>query len=208
MQIDLFNHQTDAVIKPLPKDGSIEYFPKIFDSIECNDLFQKLLNSVNWQPDELVMFGKKIITKRKVAWIGDSDCTYTYSGVKKQPQAWTSELLMLKTKAEELSQCKFNTCLLNLYHNGEEGMGWHSDDEPELDHKASIVSISFGATRKFSFKHKIDNTKHTLLLEHGSALVMRPPIQNFWSHSLLKTKLPIGPRINLTFRKIRAEYES
>lgn len=208
MQIDLFNHQTDTEIKQLPKDGSIEYFPKIFDPIECNDLFQKLLNSVNWQPDELVMFGKKVITKRKVAWIGDSDCTYTYSGVKKQPQAWTSELLMIKRKAEELSQYKFNSCLLNLYHNGDEGMGWHSDDEPELDHTAPIVSISFGATRKFSFQHKLDRIKHNLLLESGSALLMHSPTQKFWNHSLLKTKLPVGQRINLTFRKIRSEYES
>lgn len=208
MQIDLFNHQTDAVIKPLPKDGSIEYFPRIFNEIESEYLFQKLLNSLNWQPDELVMFGKKIITKRKVAWIGDSNCIYTYSGVKKEPQAWISELLMIKKKAEELSKSEFNSCLLNLYHNGDEGMGWHSDDEPELDQKAPIVSISFGATRKFSFQHKLDKTKHNLFLESGSALLMNSPTQQFWNHSLLKTKLPVGPRINLTFRKIRSEYES
>jgi len=96
----------------------------------------------------------------------------------------------------------FNACLLNLYHDGDEGMGWHSDDEKELNCQAPIASLSLGATRKFAFRHKADKTTLSLNLEHGSALIMYPPTQTYWSHSLLKTKRPVGPRINMTFRSI------
>ena len=109
----------------------------------------------------------------------------------------------IKGKAEELVQWKYNSCLLNLYHNGNEGMGWHSDDEIELDKEAPIVSLSFGATRKFAFRHKQDGTSVSLFLANGSALAMHAPTQEFWQHSLLKTKLSIAPRINLTFRAIQ-----
>jgi len=152
-----------------------------------------------------MMFGKMITTKRKVAWVGDSNCSYTYSGVKKNPQAWTAELLQIKIQLEKLSGCLFNSCLLNLYHNGEEGMGWHSDDEKELDPNASIISVSFGAIRKFYFRHKIDKTKATIALENGSVLLMYPPTQEYWSHSLVTTKLATPARINLTFRSIKNE---
>ena len=153
------------------------------------------------------MFGEIITTSRKVAWIGDPNCSYTYSGVKKLPEPWTPELLMIKNKVEKLTGVQFNSCLLNLYHNGNEGMGWHSDNEPELDQSAPIVSISLGGMRKFSFKHKLDKTSISLFLENGSALIMQPPTQEFWNHSLLKTKKTVGPRINLTFRKIKLEHE-
>ena len=154
------------------------------------------------------MFGKKVITQRKVAWIADRGVSYTYSGVKKQPQIWTPEILAIKKRVEELTNSKINSCLLNLYHNGEEGMGWHSDDEPELDKGAPIASISFGAIRKFAFRHKLDKTSASLFLDNGSVLVMHPPTQEFWKHSLLKTKIPVGPRINLTFRVISANNQS
>lgn len=209
MQIELLKQtQTAQASNLLPSDGGAEYLQEIFDQSQCANLFQILSQTVDWQPDQLWMFGKKITTSRKVAWVGDDGCSYTYSGVKKSPQPWTPELLMIKNKAEELARFKFNSCLLNLYHNGNEGMGWHSDDEVELDENAPIVSISFGASRKFAFRHKLNGMSVRLFLENGSALVMHSPSQKFWNHSLLKTKLPVGPRINLTFRKIKAEYES
>ena len=118
------------------------------------------------------------------------------------PQAWTSDLLQMKHKIEQLTGHTYNSCLLNLYHSGAEGMGWHSDDEKELDARAPIASVSLGAQRKFAFRHKQDKTTSSLFLENGSLLIMHPPIQEHWHHSLLKTKTVTDPRINLTFRKI------
>ena len=193
---------TESPSSLLDSDGRVDYLPDIFDAKTANQLFEACLNSVDWQHDQLWMFGKKIITQRKVAWVGDPHCSYTYSGVKKYPQPWTKEILIIKNKMEELVQYQLNSCLLNLYHNGNEGMGWHSDDELELDRNAPIVSLSLGAERKFALKHKLHKTTHSIFLENGSVLIMHPPTQEFWNHSLLKTKQLVSPRINLTFRHI------
>jgi alkylated DNA repair dioxygenase AlkB len=189
----------------LPKDGGATYIPGFFDPEHCAALFASLQSTINWKEDQLLMFGKLITTKRKVAWVGDAGCSYTYSGVKKFPQAWTADLLHIKHKLESLTHCAFNSCLLNLYHDGDEGMGWHSDDEKELDSSAPIASVSLGGARKFAFKHKFDKTSVSLFLEDGSLLLMQPPTQEFWQHSLTKTKRPVAPRINLTFRAIRQD---
>jgi alkylated DNA repair dioxygenase AlkB len=109
---------------------------------------------------------------------------------------------VIKTKLEQISGSEFNSCLLNFYHDGSDGMGWHSDDEKELDAQAPIASLSLGAKRKFAFRHKKDKTTTPLFLENGSALIMHAPTQEYWQHSLLKTKTSTTPRINLTFRKI------
>lgn len=192
----------------LPKDGMSNYFSDFLTENESLYFFTKLTQDINWQQDEILMFGKKITTQRKVAWIGDPNCSNKYSGVLKAPQGWTPDLLTLKAKVEKLAECEFNSCLLNLYNNGNEGMGWHSDNEPELDESSPIVSISLGAVRKFAFKHKLDKNSISIFLENGSALIMHPPTQAFWNHSLLKTKKLVGPRINLTFRKIIPNHAS
>jgi alkylated DNA repair dioxygenase AlkB len=189
----------------LPKDGGATYIPGFFDPEHCAALFTSLRSTIDWKEDQLLMFGKLITTKRKVAWVGDAGCSYTYSGVKKFPQAWTADLLHIKHKLESLTHSAFNSCLLNLYHDGDEGMGWHSDDEKELDSSAPIASVSLGGARKFAFKHKFDKTSVSLFLEDGSLLLMQPPTQEFWQHSLTKTKRPVAPRINLTFRAIRQD---
>ena len=194
---------TKEISNLLPKDGCVQYYPKIWNEEQCALMFDALLQSLNWETDQLVMFGEVITTKRKVVWVGDDGLSYTYSGVKKHPSPWTTELLAIKTKLEELAQWKFNSCLLNLYHNGSEGMGWHSDNEPELNPKAPIASLSLGEIRKFAFRHKIDKTVSSVSLENGSVLMMHAPTQASWQHSLLKTAKPVGPRINLTFRDIR-----
>ena len=191
----------------LPKDGGATYFPGIFNPERCAALFDALNKTIDWKEDQLVMFGRLITTKRKVAWIGDAGCSYTYSGVQKFPQAWTTELLEIKHQVETLANVGFNSCLLNLYHYGNEGMGWHSDDEKELDPLAPIASVSFGGVRKFAFKHRQDKTNISLFLENGSVLLMQSPTQEFWQHSLTKTKRTVGPRINLTFRAIREQYD-
>ncbi|MBU3578250.1 alpha-ketoglutarate-dependent dioxygenase AlkB [Polynucleobacter sp. UK-Kesae-W10] len=203
MQSSLFDSKhVECGLNILPKDGLTEYVPNLLSEHESTHFMRRLETSVVWEPEQLIMFGKKIITRRLVAWVGDPNCSYTYSGVKKIPQAWTSELLSLKNQLEELVQSNFNSCLLNFYHDGDDGMGWHSDDEKELDPVAPIASLSLGAKRKFAFRHKHDKTIVSLYLENGSTLIMRSPTQQFWQHALLKTKAVSSPRINLTFRKI------
>jgi alkylated DNA repair dioxygenase AlkB len=128
---------------------------------------------------------------------------YTYSNATKRALAWIKELSELKQIVEEYAGIKFNSCLLNLYHDGNEGMGWHSDDEKPLGKSNTIASLSFGAERKFSFKHKQTKQTVSLVLEHGSLLIMKDATQRNWLHSLPKSKKITRQRINLTFRTIR-----
>ena len=203
MQSLLFDHLSkDFSQNLLPQNGTVHYLPKVFDKISSANLMNILLESLTWEADQLIMFGKRITTRRKVAWVGDPNCSYTYSGVTKNPQTWTTELLEIKAKVEKISQTEFNSCLLNHYLDGNDGMGWHSDNEKELDPHAPIASLSLGAKRKFAFRHKVDGRTVSLFLEDGSALIMHTPTQEYWNHSLLKTKAVTDPRINLTFRKI------
>lgn len=187
----------------LNKDGTVNYYGKIISSEEANQYFDLLMRNIQWENDDLVFFGKRVTTKRKVAWYGDSEYSYTYSNTTKRALAWTKELLQLRQVVEKYEGTKFNTCLLNLYHNGNEGMGWHSDDEKPLGKNNIIASLSFGAERKFSFKHKQTKQTVSLVLEHGSLLIMKDATQTNWLHSLPKSKNITQPRINLTFRTIR-----
>ena len=145
---------------------------------------------------------KLIITKRKVSWYGDQGFLYTYSNTTKQALPWTNELLEIKSRIEIITTSTFNSCLLNLYHDGNEGMTWHSDDEKSLGKNAVIASVSFGAERKLSFKHKSSKQTISLKLENGSLLLMKGRTQSNWLHSLPPSSKIIHPRINLTFRTI------
>jgi alkylated DNA repair dioxygenase AlkB len=188
----------------LNKDGTVNYYGKILSSEEANQYFSSLMQNIQWKKDEVIIFGKHITTRRKVAWYGDSEYLYTYSNTTKRALTWTKELSELKQIVEEYAGTKFNSCLLNLYHNGNEGMGWHSDDEKSLGkNNNTIASLSFGAERKFSFKHKQTKQTVSLALEHGSLLIMKDATQTNWLHSLPKSKNITQPRINLTFRTIR-----
>jgi alkylated DNA repair dioxygenase AlkB len=188
----------------LNKDGTVNYYGKILSSEEANQYFSSLMQNIQWKKDEVIIFGKHITTRRKVAWYGDSEYLYTYSNTTKRALTWTKELSELKQIVEEYAGTKFNSCLLNLYHNGNEGMGWHSDDEKSLGkNNNTIASLSFGAERKFSFKHKQTKQTVSLVLEHGSLLIMKDATQTNWLHSLPKSKNITQPRINLTFRTIR-----
>ena len=200
--MDLFGNLADANHNLLPKDGTVNYYGKIIDQEEADAFYLQLLENIEWKNDEAVIFGKKILTKRKVAWYGDENFEYTYSNSTKKAIPWTPELLKLKALAEEKTGEEFNSCLLNLYHNGEEGMAYHSDGEKDLKKNGAIASLSFGAERRFSFKHKFTKEKVELLLEHGSLLVMKDQTQSFWLHRLPPTKKIHTPRINLTFRTI------
>jgi alkylated DNA repair dioxygenase AlkB len=199
---DLFSQATDHTKNLLPKDGTVNYYGKLFSLQDANDYLDVLLHQIEWKNDEAFILGKHIITKRKVTWYGDSEFSYTYSNTTKKALLWTRELLVLKLLAEEKTGEKFNSCLLNLYHTGEEGMAWHSDGEKALKKNGAIASISFGAERKFSFKHKRTKETVSLVLEHGSLLVMKGTTQTHWLHRLPPTKLIKSPRVSLTFRTI------
>lgn len=186
----------------LPKDGVVHYYGPLFSEEEAKQYFRLLLENIGWQHDELMMFGKKIVTKRKVGWYGDKPYQYTYSNSSKVALPWTAELSQLKTIVEKVSGERYNSCLLNLYHEGAEGMGWHSDDEKELKENGAIASLSFGAERKFVLRHKESREKVELILEEGSLLVMKDVTQYYWQHSLPPIRKISTPRINLTFRTI------
>ena len=200
--MDLFNSDPDSSKNLLPKDGNVHYYGKLFSKKEADFFYDCLLNTIEWKNDEAIIFGKKIITKRKVAWYGDIDFEYTYSKITKRALPWTKELLALKSITEEKSGETYNSCLLNLYHTGDEGMAWHSDGEKDLKKNGAISSLSFGAERKFAFKHKSTKEVVSMVLEHGSLLVMKGTTQSNWLHRLPPTKLIKTPRINLTFRTI------
>ena len=200
--MDLFSSSTPQSGNLLPYDGHVSYNRDLLHSETARQHFDRLLTTIHWESDEIHMFGKRIITKRKVAWYGDEPYTYTYSKSTKTALPWTQELQSIKHKVEALTSHSYNSCLLNLYHNGSEGMGWHSDDEPELLRDGAIASVSFGAERKFVFKHKETKEKVELVLQSGSVLTMSGSCQRYWLHRLPPSKKVLTPRINLTFRTI------
>lgn len=196
--MDLFRN--DPRENMLPCDGTVNYLGTVLTVIDARSYYETLFNDIPWKNDEAVIFGKHIVTARKVAWYGDSNFSYTYSGITKQALIWTPELAALKSIVEKLTATRFNSCLLNLYHNGNEGMAWHSDDEKSLGRNSTIASVSLGAEREFRLKHKRTDEKISVLLEHGSLLVMKDSTQTHWLHSIPKSKKIQTPRINLTFR--------
>ena len=200
--MELFNTIIDQNKNLLPYDGEVYYYGLIYTHEEAALLFNLLLEEIEWKNDESMMYGKLIVTKRKVAWYGDKPFEYTYSNRIKIALPWTSVLLDIKNKVEQISGKTFNSCLLNLYHDGSEGMAWHSDGEKDLKKHGSIASLSFGVARKFMFKHKNSGTKISILLEPGSLLIMQGITQEFWLHRLPPTALVKNIRINLTFRTI------
>ncbi|MCO4783884.1 MAG: alpha-ketoglutarate-dependent dioxygenase AlkB [Candidatus Cloacimonetes bacterium] len=186
----------------LPYDGNVTYLGKVLNSSKHTHYFDQLFQHIQWMNDKAIIFGKLIITKRKVAWYGDHPFHYTYSKTTKLALPWTPELLELKHLVEKLSHETYNSCLLNLYHNGSEGMAWHSDGEKDLKDNGTIASLSLGSERKFSFKHKNSKESVSIQLEEGSLLLMKGITQKHWLHRLPPTKKVHQPRINLTFRTI------
>jgi hypothetical protein len=195
----LFNNHTSNL---LPCNGHVNYFGKILNDVEILHYFNELNNTIAWKNDEILIFSKLIITSRKVAWYATTGLDYTYSNISKKALPFTPALLSLKQIVEQKTGETYNACLLNLYENGSEGMGWHSDDEKELEPLASIASLSLGADRKFSLKHKQNKQTVSVILENGSLLEMKNETQLFWKHTLPKTTKVLTPRINLTFRKM------
>ncbi len=184
----------------LPFDGEVLYYGNVMNGPEAAEYMQVLLSTIDWRNDITIIFGKKIITSRKVAWYGEKPFAYTYSHSTKEALAFTPELIALKNLTEQITGEQFNACLLNLYHHGGEGMGWHSDNEKSITPASAIASLSFGAERKFSFRHRLSKESISVMLEHGSLLLMKGTTQTHWQHSLPKSTRVTEARINLTFR--------
>ena len=195
---------------PMPSTEQLQYHPLLFDPKEQSLLMNALQEEIPWKQEHIKLFGKTHPTPRLTAWHGDTHCVYKYSGVVNQPFPWTPSLITIKTRIESLSNgATFNCVLLNFYRDGSDKMGWHSDDEKELGPNPSIASVSFGATRRFDFKHKTEaNNKFSIHLESGSLLLMQGDIQHHWLHQIPAQKRIQEPRINLTFRYIPPQTQS
>jgi alkylated DNA repair dioxygenase AlkB len=189
----------------LPFDGHALYWGPIVDGANAEAWFEGFLREIPWVHDEVIVFGKTRVTARRVSWHGDSGCDYAYAGRRKVALPWTPLLDLVKSRVEERAGCTFNSCLLNLYHSGVEGMGWHRDNEPELGPEPVIASMSLGARRRFLFRHRRTKQTVEIHLEPGSLLVMSGACQQNWMHSLPKSLRVKEPRINLTFRRVHAE---
>ena len=186
-------------------DANVTYYPACFTSAESDHYLQTLMTFIAWRQETIQLFGKAIQQPRLTAWYGDEGAIYTYSNLTNHPLPWTPELLAIKQRCEKISLATFNSVLLNYYRNGQDSMGWHQDNEPELGEHPVIASVNFGATRRFQLRHKKRKDLATINidLEHGSLLLMQGTTQEFWKHQVPKTTQAVGARINLTFRLIR-----
>ncbi len=183
-------------------DGEGALYRQAFAPTESARLFATLHRETIWQQQVIVLYGRSIASPRLSAWYGDPDAVYRYSGLRLEPAPWTPTLLDMRERVEELAVARFNSVLLNLYRDGQDSMGWHSDDEPELGRNPVIASISFGATRRFPLQHKKQRLRLEWSLEDGDVLVLGGVTQHCWRHHVPKTRQAVGPRINLTFRWI------
>ncbi len=170
------------------------------DQTGSEELFTELLTTIDWQYEIVKMFDNSIIVPRKIAWFGDADATYRYSGLTHKPLPWIRALHILQQKLEVERSLKFNGVLCNLYNDGKNYMGWHRDNEPELGSDPIIASVSLGEPRRFIFRHILSDVKHEIILNSGSLLLMHEGCQQYWQHSLPKMMSVKSPRINLTFR--------
>ncbi len=202
MQTNLFDELPSPTKNILPLDGEAFLYGSIFSIEKAKEIMHYLLTEIPWQHDEVILFDKKIITNRQISWMGDLPFQYTYAGTTKKAIPWTNEINTLKKEVERISEQTFNSCLFNLYPSGKDGMTWHSDNESSIVPNSAIASLTFGATRKFSFKHKKNKTKIDLILPPASLLVMKGETQKNWLHSVPKTTKVQQPRINLTFRQM------
>ena len=198
--MDLFNQAYKPEANQLPYDGEVYCYGTIFSIEKALQHLETLKREINWQNDVVKMYGKTIECKRQTAWMGEDCFEYTYSGITKKAEIFTPLILEIKHQIEVLCNEKFNSCLLNYYQDGNEGMSWHSDNEKTMGIEPTIASLSLGAARKFSFKHNESKQKIDLLLENGRLVIMQGVTQKHWKHALPQSSKIKLPRINLSFR--------
>jgi alkylated DNA repair dioxygenase AlkB len=195
--------------QPLPlADADVRYAEAWLGQDEADALFERLQQEIPWERHRLSMFGREVDSPRLSCWIGDPGTDYIYSRTRFEPRAWTPSLLALRERVQVMCGARFNSVLANLYRDGQDSMGWHSDDEPELGPQPVIASVSLGAERRFRLRRKPTGgeraTPLALPLAHGSLLCMAGDTQRYYQHALPKVPGMGGARINLTFRFIRA----
>ena len=187
-------------------DGRLELWPRIGSADETARWHAALLAEIDWQTEHVTIFGERRLVPRLVAWHADPEASYRYSGTAHEPRAWTPVLSELRHRIATFVDVRFNSVLLNLYRDGNDGMGWHADDEPELGREPAIASLSLGAVRRFRLRHRrLADQRLDIDLPHGSLLLMSGALQHHWLHALPKTRRPCAPRINLTWRHILAK---
>ena len=203
VQLNLFGEKNNDYELIKVQNGEYLFLPSFFDSSVANDYLQKLRNKIKWEQEEMKIYGKIVKFPRLTAWYGDNDKPYSFSGITLNPNNWTSELTEIKKKIETKCNVICNSVLLNLYRNGQDSISWHTDAEKELGINPVIASVNFGATRKFQLRHIKTKEKIESELTHGSLLIMQGELQHFWQHQVPKTNIPVGERINLTYRVIK-----
>ena len=200
--MNLFPQSNEFIKLPL-KDANVLYLEQFYNSETSNILFNTLRKEIQWQQDDIKLFGKTYKQPRLTALYAENEKPYSYSNITMYPESFFKELEQVKSDIEEKIAHKFTTCLANLYRTGNDSNGWHSDNEKELGHNPVIASLSLGATRSFQLKHKTDSSlRFNIELPSGSLLIMKGTTQEFWKHQIPKTKKHVGERINLTFRTI------
>lgn len=198
--MDLFPEEKIHLLLP---NAELIYMPNFFNVAQADAYFNSLKDTIEWQQDDITVFGRTYKQPRLTALYGNNGKPYTYSNITMTPKVFTEDLLHIKNAIETEIQHTFTTVLLNLYRNGNDSNGWHADNEKELGKNPVIASVSFGEVRPFYFKHRhIKEENHKLYLSHGSLLVMKGEMQHYWVHQIAKTKKQIGERINLTFRSL------
>ncbi|MEO5570167.1 MAG: alpha-ketoglutarate-dependent dioxygenase AlkB [Bacteroidia bacterium] len=201
MQQDLFVTATEVLKNLLPKDGVVEVCPAFFKENESEILVDYLMHEIEWQQDSMKLYGKQVNLPRLTAWYGANNKKYSFSGIDMNPKPWTKELLFIKDRVEKQSGFKFTSVLLNYYRNGNDSVSWHQDNEKVLRVNPVIVSVSFGATRTFKFRHVDDHRLvRSVELTNGMYVLMNGETQHKWEHTIPKTSRPVKERISLTFR--------
>jgi alkylated DNA repair dioxygenase AlkB len=199
---------TEPLRLDLP-DADVRLWPQALGRDAADRLFAALRADIPWQAEDILIFGERRRVPRLVSWHGDPGTGYTYSGTAHEPRPWTAELRQLRECVQDLTGHRYNSVLLNLYRNGQDSMGWHADDEPELGRNPAIASVSLGATRRFRLRHRRQSgTAVTVELGHGDVLLMAGTTQHCCVHAVPKTARPVGERINLTWRWVHAPHLS
>ncbi|MEM6343248.1 MAG: alpha-ketoglutarate-dependent dioxygenase AlkB [Bacteroidota bacterium] len=187
------------------EDGKLVYDPDFLGAVERRSLREHLIEHVAWRQEPIKIFGKEVMQPRLTAWYGDPGTAYSYSGIVMEPLPWTEPLAEIKKRIEDFAGAPFNSVLLNYYRDGQDSMGWHSDNEPELGPNPVIASLSLGGVRRFHLKHRKRKDLETRRMDllDGSLLVMGGALQHHWLHQISKTKKAVAGRINLTFREVK-----
>ena len=191
-----------ATLPDIP-DAELRFEPHWLGAGEADALLEALREQIAWETHRIKLFGKEHDSPRLSCWIGDPGASYVYSRARFEPRPWPPVLAALRPRVDAASGVAMNSVLANLYRSGQDAMGWHSDDEPELGARPVIASVSLGGTRRFRFRHRRDHSRTFALdLPHGSLLLMSGDTQANWQHALPRTARPVAPRLNLTFRRI------